>query len=544
MRASDLQQAFIIAGQATLRGFGVERYATSGPQLGAIYEGGPTGHSTFQNLVVSDNALIGINLSQSGNVIDHVTADRNGMSGIEIGTGGPVISDETIQYSELDGNNTHHYNAAPSSAGIKVGTVNGLVIRGNNVQNNLRINGIWTDQNVTNFTIVNNVVTSDGTRGRDSTAGIANELSGTGIVAGNVVSGFQEGITMFDTANVKIMNNNLSNNSTWDIGLTQDDRYKPGLSYEPASIQPSASDPWLIENETIENNVFADSTGGLFQFYVLDKSTERAASSMNLDVEGNLFTHKDTNSEPIMVGWGGADNTTVTQYETPSDFAAGVGQSLGQRADPDRHGDERHGPVHLLAGRCGDPVAGRRGGGGRREHRNQAARSVLRRYGFVGGSGGEHCPAARRRAAPAGVDGADLDVVRIVDHQAVVDRQLLARRDRIQRGDDDARTLERRLAVRCAPVVQPARRVTTAATVDHPIVADVEEEGVPERAGFLVPPARLVPGDPLAGVVEQPLAACDGAEGEHPSAMDGRAAHREPTRAHRASPQFCRDDRI
>lgn len=132
---------------------------------------------------------------------------------------------------------------------------------------------------------------------------------------------------MFDTANVKIMNNNLSNNSTWDIGLTQDDRYKPGLSYEPASIQPSASDPWLIENETIENNVFADSTGGLFQFYVLDKSTGRAASSMNLDVEGNLFTHKDTNSEPIMVGWGGADNTTVTQYETPSDFATGVGQS-------------------------------------------------------------------------------------------------------------------------------------------------------------------------------------------------------------------------
>ena len=73
--------------------------------------------------------MVGINLSQSGNLIDHVTTNRNGMSGIEIGTGGPVITNETMQYSEMDGNNTHHFNASPSSGGIKVGTVNGLVIK-------------------------------------------------------------------------------------------------------------------------------------------------------------------------------------------------------------------------------------------------------------------------------------------------------------------------------------------------------------------------------------------------------------------------------
>ncbi len=327
LRASDLQSAITIAGSVTLRGFGVERYATSMPQMGTIYEGGSTGRSTFQNLVVVDNAVVGINLSQGGNLIDHVTADRNGMSGIEIGTGGPVITNQTIQYSELSANNTHHFNGFPAAAGIKVSTVNGLVIRGNVVKNNQRTDGIWTDQNTTNFTIVDNVVTSDGTRGKDATTGIMNELSDSGIVAGNVISGFQEGITMFDTGDVKIINNTVYNNSTWGIGLTQDDRYVPGHSTEGPSIAASASNPWLIRNETVQNNVFADSPGGMFQFYVLDKSTNRPASSMNLDVEGNLFTHKDTGSQPTMVGWGGSDNVTVANYQTPADFAAGVGQA-------------------------------------------------------------------------------------------------------------------------------------------------------------------------------------------------------------------------
>ena len=334
LQASDLQTAFVIAGQVTMRGFGVERYATSMPQLGAIYEGGSTGNSTFQNLVVDDNAMIGINLSKSGNLIDHVTTNNNGMSGVEIGTGGPLLTNETVQYSQMSGNNTHHFNAAPSAGGIKVGTVNGLLIKGNNVTGNHRISGIWTDQNVTNFTIVNNVVSADGTRGVDSTAGIGNELSDTGIVANNVVSGFQEGITEMDTGDVKIVNNTVYNNSTWDIGLTQDDRYKPGLSYEPAAIQPSSSNPWLIRNETVQNNVFADSTGGMFQFYVLDKLTNRPASSMNLNVQGNLFTHKDVNSQPTMVGWGGSDNTTVTYYQTPADFAAGTGTGWANAQTP------------------------------------------------------------------------------------------------------------------------------------------------------------------------------------------------------------------
>jgi trimeric autotransporter adhesin len=334
LRASDLQQAFIIAGQVTMRGFGVERYATSMPQLGAICEGGDTGSSTFENLVVDDNAFIGINLSQSGNWVDHVTADRNGMSGIEIGTGGPVITNETVQYSELDANNTHHFNAAPSSGGIKVGTVNGLLVKGNHVQNNHHESGIWTDQNTTNFTIVDNLVTADGTRGINSDAGILNELSAHGIVAGNTIAGFQEGITMMDTGDVQIINNTVYDNTTWDIGLTQDDRYKPGLSYEPAAIQPSTSNPWMVQNITVENNVFADSTGGMFQFYALDRLTNRPASSMNLVIQGNLFTHKDNSAEPTRVGWGGADNTTDTNYQTPSDFAAGVGKSWANAQTP------------------------------------------------------------------------------------------------------------------------------------------------------------------------------------------------------------------
>jgi hypothetical protein len=116
------------------------------------------------------------------------------------------------------------------------------------------------------------------------------------------------------------------NNSRWDIGLQQDDRYQPGKSQQSPSIQPSASIPWLDRNEIIENNLFGDSTGGAYQFYVSDNGSGVIANALSsITVQSNLFVHKDTASEPSMVGWQQPSGSTVL-YQTPAEFASGVGQ--------------------------------------------------------------------------------------------------------------------------------------------------------------------------------------------------------------------------
>jgi parallel beta-helix repeat protein len=304
IRASDLQQAFVVAGTVTLRGFGVRRYATSLPQIGTIFFGGTHGgNDVVQNVVIYDNATQGLGIGVPNCVIDHVTTNRNGMTGMMANQADNL----TIQNSVLDRNNTEHFNSSPSAGGMKIGRTNGVVIRNNEVEDNLGINGIWTDISVSNFKIVGNTVT-----GNAGPYGIITELSDTGIVADNTISGAKYGYTAFDTGNVKVYNNTLSNNTVWDIGASQDER----RNTDPAT---KASIPWLVRNITVSNNLYG--SAGSFQFYALDKATHIAASTMNITVDGNAFPG---NTHAVMVGWGGSDNSTVTYYRSPSALDAGL----------------------------------------------------------------------------------------------------------------------------------------------------------------------------------------------------------------------------
>jgi hypothetical protein len=302
VRASDLSQAFVVAGTVTLRGFGVRRYATSLPQIGTIFFGGSTGGDVVQNVVIYDNATQGLGIGVPNCLIDNVTTNRNGMTGMMANRADNL----TIENSVLDRNNTEHFNSAPSAGGMKIGRTNGVVIRNNEVVDNFGINGIWTDISVSNFKIVDNTVSGNG-----GPYGIITELSDTGIVADNSVSGAKYGYTAFDTGNVQVYNNSFSHNSVWDIGASQDER----RNTDPAT---KASIPWLVRNVTVSNNLYG--ADGSFQFYALDKATHISASSMNITVDGNAFV--DTNS--VMVGWGGSDNSTVTYYRTPATLNAGL----------------------------------------------------------------------------------------------------------------------------------------------------------------------------------------------------------------------------
>src|SRR4051812_27581706 len=135
VRASDLDHAFVVGGTVTLRGFGVRRYATPLPQIGTIFFGGSSGGDVVENLVIVDNATQGLGISVQNCVVDHVTTNANGMTGMMANRSDNL----TIQNSVLDGNNTEHFNSAPSAGGMKLGRSNGVLIRNNEVSHNLGI---------------------------------------------------------------------------------------------------------------------------------------------------------------------------------------------------------------------------------------------------------------------------------------------------------------------------------------------------------------------------------------------------------------------
>lgn len=316
LRASDLSQAFLVAGRVELRGFGVRNYATALPQLGTIFLGGAAGGDALENLVVDNNATQGISICTKNSTINKVTVSNNGMTGIH----GNQADGAVIQNSLIEANNAQHFNAAPSASGIKVTQTRGLTVRDNRVDSNNGVNGIWTDQSVVNFTIVSNVVQGS------TPYGIETEISDTGIVAGNKVAGAKFGYVAYNTGHVQVYNNTFAHDTVYDVGVVQDERRESDASIHEHDTRqpiPDATCPWIAQDVTVANNIFDNGSSvstALFQFYALDRKTHRPADSMAITIEGNLFTTRRSSYQPSMIGWGGSDNTTVVRYDTSAAF--------------------------------------------------------------------------------------------------------------------------------------------------------------------------------------------------------------------------------
>ncbi|MFC7623349.1 NosD domain-containing protein [Microlunatus sp. GCM10028923] len=321
VRASVLGRAVVVSGQVTLRGLGIRRYATSLPQMGTVYLGGSSGGSVLEQLVVEDNATQGLSVATGNVLIDRVTSRDNGMVGIHAAYADGLL----IKDSLITGNNTEHFNAAPAAAGIKIGRSRGITVTGSLLEGNLGVNGIWLDESVVGFTLARNTIRTD-----DGPTGIVAELSDTGVIAGNDISGPQEGITLYNTGRVVIANNLIRHTTVWDIGLTQDERRQAShpVGRDPRHPVPDPTCPWQLQDVTVINNVFAGEDGGDnggFQFYGLDKRTRVPLDAMNVRIDGNLFSAPGGLEAVRMAAWGGDDNQTINVYRTPSALAAAKG---------------------------------------------------------------------------------------------------------------------------------------------------------------------------------------------------------------------------
>lgn len=316
--ADTLERAFYTSGaNVTLRGIGVIGYASQLCDMGTVFLNGPG--DSIENVVIDSPPTQGLSMDNANQRVNKVSVINPGMTGIHANAANGL----GISHVLISGSNWEHFNAAPSSAGMKLTNLTNLAVSNNTITGTNDSNGIWLDDNVHNFTITGNTVSQTG----PSSTGIDLELSGRGIVANNTVTDNKYGVSVRDTANTEIYNNDFANSNFASVDLWQDNRYLVGMPQ--MNIKPTVDAPWVVQNINVVNNIFAGNTAPWgFQIYAKDDQTNRSASSMNITIDGNLFHTKNaTSSTDRMVAWGAADNKSWTEYGTPAALDAGLGKT-------------------------------------------------------------------------------------------------------------------------------------------------------------------------------------------------------------------------
>ena len=310
VRISNKTQAFWVQGAGTtLQGFGVRRYATTDDERGTIRLGNDD--LTARDLVVEDNAMIGVNLERNEGTLERLTVRRNGMLGVNAST----AYEMSLTDSVVTDNNAQRFKEAPVSGGVKITRSRGVTVQGNDISRNFS-SGLWLDESVYDADVVGNTVA-----GNEFT-GIQYELTSKGVIADNVITGGKVGVQLINAAGIDVVNNSIGGTSQMAVKILQDERRPATAStgHDPRRPKVDPTVTWLTGDITIANNAFG--SGGWFQVYVLDKATRRSADSMGIDITGNAFNQRVTTAQATLVGWGGGDNTTVRRFDSVAALSA------------------------------------------------------------------------------------------------------------------------------------------------------------------------------------------------------------------------------
>ena len=307
VRVSDLPQALNVqSANSVLLGFGVRRYATSYDVLGTVRMHNVG--TVLRDLVIEDNATIGLFVGNDRATVDNLTVRRNGLLGFSLTT----AYNSTVTDSLFTDNNVERFNGSPVAGGIKVTRSRGVLMSNVDTSRNVG-SGTWFDESCFDVRIV------DVTSNNNTEIGIHAELSSQVTIARSQTFENKEGIRIFDTENVLISNNDLGNNSRHDINLMQDERrqatHRVGRDPRVSGVDPTVT--WITRNISINNNVFG--AGGPRAIFAHDTATGRAVDTWNLSITGNLFS--SSTGGPSMVTWGGSGDVYET-FQTPQALAA------------------------------------------------------------------------------------------------------------------------------------------------------------------------------------------------------------------------------
>ncbi|MBE7189863.1 MAG: right-handed parallel beta-helix repeat-containing protein [Jatrophihabitans endophyticus] len=312
LRASDLGVALTsYAPNVTIRGIGIRRYATAVNQFGALRLLGKS--DAVSNVISTENATTGVMLGAVDETVDHVTVTANGMLGLT----GTYVDGLVVDGLLAEGNNTEGFNLSPVSGGMKIARTRGVTVENSQFVDNTGP-GAWFDESVYNATVVGNVMADNVGHG------MSYEISSTALIADNVVeNNGGDGFKINDSDHVRIWNNTITGNGR-DMEIVEDLRRGANLSdpgHNPHVAQPDPTEPWIIQNDSVMNNVFSPAAN-TYQLYVNDYSKQYTADQLDLDVDGNQFVRGT--STPMIVWGQGAANPKL--FTTAAAFVSGTGQ--------------------------------------------------------------------------------------------------------------------------------------------------------------------------------------------------------------------------
>jgi hypothetical protein len=309
VRASNIGQAFnVMASNTTLQGFGVRRYATTYGQSAAVRM--QNTFATVRNLVITDNAFVGLSINNNDSRVERVTSQRNGILGIGANAAYRLVLRDSIATH----NNVEKFKDAPVAGGIKITRSRDVTVHNVDSSSNTGA-GLWFDESTYDMKVTK-VVSNYNT-----TTGIQLEISAKAVLAGNQTIGGGTGVIIMNTSDVRIFNSDFGGGTNNGVSLKQDARRPATAStgWDPRMGKADPTMTWVTKNITVANNVFGAPND--LSVRALDGSTNRAVDTWNLVVNGNLFNNKAAGG-PTMVGWGLGDNKTVVAYNTPTDLAA------------------------------------------------------------------------------------------------------------------------------------------------------------------------------------------------------------------------------
>lgn len=324
VEASTLVKAMNVrAANSTVRGIGIRRYSPSVFHVASVTIEQPG--VAFENVVVTNAATTGLSVLRENITLNKVTVTDSGMLGIH----GRFADNLRLSNVSASRNNTEHFNIAPVSGGMKLGTSRGISIVNSSFSGNFG-HGFWEDLSVYNSVIRQSEFNNN------AGTGLFLEISGKAIVADNTIAHNQEfGIKVNNTSNVKIWNNTFVGNSR-PLNIVQDNRRNTNKS-DPAADQrvpfPDPEMPWTLGPVTVRNNVIADADPSAnCLLCVEDYSRSKSAEQMGITTNGNVYGRSSSAKPEWLSIWSrGNINPNPYVFTSLKDFTATTGQDTRSR---------------------------------------------------------------------------------------------------------------------------------------------------------------------------------------------------------------------
>ncbi len=337
------------ASGSAILGIGVEHYSpywnfTPTPAM-VIVNGAST--ITFDRDVFAYSASRGLSIYGPGSHVTNSWFVDNGYTGLH----GNKADNVDVENNFVAGNNAEHFWAgfspAASASGVKFTTTANAVIRNNIFQDN-HANGVWFDVSSYNPTIVDNLAL------RNERNGIYVEITAYGIVASNLsVDNGQAGIKLSGTTFVRVYNNTLADNLTYQLSVHDDGRDNTNAAQIAQGIT------WNTASNQLMNNILvapaAGSIGPLLYTEDLDKPKIVDASTMITAIDGNVYGRANSHLPVALAAWTRVAPTPVTRFVNLAQLQAATGydansiEYIGYATSP-IFNDPANGDYTLLAG--------------------------------------------------------------------------------------------------------------------------------------------------------------------------------------------------